>query len=536
MLLVGDAGYGSRASLNEDFAIAANGLDQPLSFQFDAWVSDTGNGECWSSIAIGGGQNLIAPDSGAKFGILPVLNGSMEVWVNGTLQPLASRSGNSYRIVLSDTAGTGSAFNGNGSKAVLFNGATLVGTYTLPQLAPGDGYLSFGANPYNGSWNITRIDNLNISWVSTTPLIWQGDADSYFNNDFNYLENVWFEWKNYIFNSNVVNGTMTVDETKGWGDLYLDSGLSRDINIGGSGIIHMAPAMVNQWEAPSLGGTITIAADSRDLSISNRMLVAGGLTWNVGAGRTLTATGSLEDWVGVGAVSLEKQGSGTAILAGGISYTGNTTVQSGTLRLGNGTSAANLADTASAIVSPGAMLHLDHTGTDQINALWVDGGQMPPGVYSSTSGFIIGTGTLTVATGPAAADYSTWSGRGIHDLAGGPSDDDDNDGIANVLEYVLGGNPRAASSGILPTATESSGNLVFTFRRQQSTTADTTQVFQHGADLSGWTDVPVVSGGIVVIQPNIPHAGTDTVTITVPEATEPRIFGRLKVSTRPEQP
>ena len=94
---------------------------------------------------------------------------------------------------------------------------------------------------------------------------------------------------------------------------------------------------------------------------------------------------------------------------------------------------------------------------------------------------------------------------------------------------MLGGDPRAASSGILPTATASAGNLVFTFRRIHSTTADTTQVFQYGTDLSGWTDVPVVAGGIVAIQPDTPQAGTDTVTITVPEGTEPRIFGRLQV-------
>jgi hypothetical protein len=161
---------------------------------------------------------------------------------------------------------------------------------------------------------------------------------------------------------------------------------------------------------------------------------------------------------------------------------------------------------------------------------------MPPGVYSSTSGFIIGTGTLTVTSGPASAGYVAWSGRGIHNLSGAPPADDDDDGIANVLEYVLGGNPRAATSGILPAATASAGNLVFTFRRIHSTTADTTQVFQHGTDLSGWTDVPVVAGGIVTIQPDTPQAGTDTVTITVPAGANPRTFGRLRVSVAPAYP
>jgi alpha-L-rhamnosidase len=166
MLLVGDAGYAATASLNQDFATPANDADLPLAIKLDAWVTDTTNTDCWSSISIGSARNITANDNRAKFGILPVLDGSMQVWIGGVKQPVASHAGNTFRIVFSNTAGNGSAFNGNGSKAVLYNGTTLVGTYPLPQLATGDGYLSFAANPYNGSWNIARIDNLAIELVS----------------------------------------------------------------------------------------------------------------------------------------------------------------------------------------------------------------------------------------------------------------------------------------------------------------------------------------------------------------------------------
>ena len=166
MLLVGDSGYGASTSLNQDFAAPANEADLPLSFQMDAWVTDTGNTSCWSSISIGSAKVITANDSRTKFGILPVLDGSMQVWVNGVQQPVASHGGNTFRIVLSNTAGTGSAFNGGGSKAMLYNGSTFVGTYTLPQLTSGHGFISFAANPYNGSWNITHIDNLSIELVS----------------------------------------------------------------------------------------------------------------------------------------------------------------------------------------------------------------------------------------------------------------------------------------------------------------------------------------------------------------------------------
>jgi alpha-L-rhamnosidase len=167
MLLVGDNGYAATAALNRDFSASANEFDLPIAFQMDARVTDTTVPSCWSSICIGSARNITANDNRARFGFLPVLNGSLQVWIDGVKQlPDTSHAGNSFRVVLSNTAGNGSAFNGNGSKATLYDGATPIGTYTLPQLGAGDGYLSFSANPYNGSWNLTRIDNLRIELVS----------------------------------------------------------------------------------------------------------------------------------------------------------------------------------------------------------------------------------------------------------------------------------------------------------------------------------------------------------------------------------
>jgi autotransporter-associated beta strand protein len=282
------------------------------------------------------------------------------------------------------------------------------------------------------------------------------------------------------------------------------------------------------------GTAVTLAGGTLELDVAQTV---GSLTGISGAELinhiSLTvSTAAHTTFAGVisGNGSLVKAGSGILTLSGVNTYSGNTSVTGGSLSLGNGISPTNLADTADLIVTTGAMLNLNYSGTDQIGNLWVDGKQLPPGVYSSSSGFITGSGTLTVTSGPATGNYATWSGRGFHNLTGGPADDDDNDSIANLLEYILGGNPRVVSSGILPIATASSGNLVFTFRRVHSTTADTTQVFQHSNNLSGWTDVPIVAGGIVAIQPDTPQAGTDTVTITLPEGSNPRIFGRLKFS------
>jgi autotransporter-associated beta strand protein len=263
-----------------------------------------------------------------------------------------------------------------------------------------------------------------------------------------------------------------------------------------------------------------------------------GIASNSGGMLNLTGTGNgLISKVIPGNGGLTKSGAGTWSLTNTNTYTGDTTVNGGILSLGNGSSPTGLANTANVLVASGAKLNLNYTGTDTVNQLWLGGTRMPPNVYSSgNSTFITGSGTLTVNDVSASGSYTAWSGQFGYNLTGGTNGDDDNDGIENLLEYVLGGNPKAASSGILPTATTLGGNLVFTFRRIRATTADTNQVFQYGTNLSGWTDVPIVAGGIVAIQPDTPQAGTDTITITVPEGTNPRTFGRLKVSIGPTPP
>ncbi|MCB1041224.1 MAG: hypothetical protein KDA94_17065, partial [Acidimicrobiales bacterium] len=113
-----------------------------------------------------------------------------------------------------------------------------------------------------------------------------------------------------------------------------------------------------------------------------------------------------------------------------------------------------------------------------------------------------------------------------------PTGDPDNDGIENIIEYVLtGGDPSVSTTGILPTLDASGANFVFSFTRRAASTADTTQVFQYGNDLSGWTDVPVATGtyGSVVVA--VTPAGDDeNIVITVPKGVNTELFGRLKVS------
>jgi autotransporter-associated beta strand protein len=79
---------------------------------------------------------------------------------------------------------------------------------------------------------------------------------------------------------------------------------------------------------------ITIAAASSNLTINGSYTASTAVTWDVGAGRTLTLNGPLNNWYA--SAALIKKGAGTAVLNGASTYSGTTTVTEGTLKLQGG--------------------------------------------------------------------------------------------------------------------------------------------------------------------------------------------------------
>jgi autotransporter-associated beta strand protein len=243
---------------------------------------------------------------------------------------------------------------------------------------------------------------------------------------------------------------------------------------------------------------------------------------------------------------LTKSGVGTFTLTGSNSYSGGTTVNGGTLSLGT-INAGNNSSTVT-IAGSGAFLKLNFAGTDTVARLFIGPSQKPAGTYGhsstgATNGglgagamdafFAPGTGTLTVTGSPALSGYAAW--QAVNAPTGTAGDDFDNDGVANGVEYVLGGTATTNDLAKLPVVSITGGNLVFTFIRDQSSIDGSTNVaIEVGGNLSDWSaSYPVPSSAVVnnpglTVVKNVPAAGKDTITLTLPLDPGGITFARLK--------
>jgi fibronectin-binding autotransporter adhesin len=243
---------------------------------------------------------------------------------------------------------------------------------------------------------------------------------------------------------------------------------------------------------------------------------------------------------GENAFSIVKDGTATLTLTGINTYTGNTTVKQGTLSLGQ----ASLSDASHVLVTTGATLNLAHGEVDTVGSLFIDGVQQPVGTYhSGNSAFITGTGSLLVTSGSSGGPFATWaSSNGLDGSPGkeaGFNDDPDGDGVANGLEWILGGNPLDGQSGSLITTTASaSGGLTLSFTRNEDSIGVATLAVDYNASLaSPWNSAiigatssgPDANGVTVTINA---AATPDTVTVTIPASNAPagKLFGRLKAT------
>ena len=194
-------------------------------------------------------------------------------------------------------------------------------------------------------------------------------------------------------------GAITINQGGTWSIEAFGQTIRNGLFLNG-GII-TATASNTDWGALHLMSGVT-AGDgvvTSTSSISADTALSGGQTITVNESSQLNCSGVIHNqWSSTGAIT--KAGTGTLTLTGANTYTGNTTVEAGTLSLGNGTTNSNLSDGATFSIASGAIVNLNFTGSDTVGKLIIDGETMSAGTYNSSTpsygSYFTGSGSLTV--------------------------------------------------------------------------------------------------------------------------------------------
>ena len=317
----------------------------------------------------------------------------------------------------------------------------------------------------------------------------------------------------------------------------------------------------------NLNATLGALTGTRNLSLGSGTVSVGNNNLSTGYGGVLSNSGSLI-----------KIGSGTLTLSNTQSYTGSTTVSSGTLTLGannalpttpvaigNATlDAATFTDTLGTLdvtstakinLGTGATLAFSNSsavdwtgGTLTINGAFVSGSSIRFGTTNagltttqraliSIPGFtniaINASGYLT-ATPTAITLFNTWSNT----LSFGA--DANNDGISNGMAWVLGAASTSATiSNLLPTVdtTTDPAYVTFTYRRSDAANgaAGITIAAQYGNSLGSWTTAVHDGNNVIISTTNDIAPGVDSLQVKIKRSLGAggRLFVCLQVRLTP---
>ncbi|MGJ8650596.1 MAG: beta strand repeat-containing protein [Opitutaceae bacterium] len=148
---------------------------------------------------------------------------------------------------------------------------------------------------------------------------------------------------------------------------------------------------------------------------------------------------------------------------------------------------------------------------------------------------VVGTDVVLTFTSTAVTGYAAWSGGADFDV------DTNGDGVDNGLAFLLGAaDVNANAIDLLPTSTESGGDLVMTFSVLNAANRGTAELaIEHSNDLTGlWstaTTVPETSSTVDdIVFAVTPDGDMNDVIATIPstKAAGGKLFGRV-VGTNP---
>jgi len=195
-----------------------------------------------------------------------------------------------------------------------------------------------------------------------------------------------------------------------------------------------------------------------------------------------------------------------------------------TLHAGTGTAAPALGTATAAI--PGSIL------ADSFDALAIghrnrDGSSISHVRVSHVS--VQQIATLATISDPYEAFLAS---HGLDPASTGlPSADPDSDGVANALEFVLGGDPKVSNSSILPSLTAAGSGWNFRFLRHVDATSVFDLAVQSSTGLLSWT--PLVNGvDGVMITPASFDTTHDQIDVHVPDSFDPALFLRLAAAPK----
>ena len=157
---------GTMVTTSADYITFANTNDTPIQFTFDV---DSSLADVTGFIVGDGGWYS---SSGGTFGAYVRSSGFSDVFTGTTKVVNNTNLGSStitIKLELRDTLGTGSAFDGGGSVAQLWAGATDLGSFTLPQLTTTNGKFAFASYDGNTAINSGKVDNFSITATIPEP-------------------------------------------------------------------------------------------------------------------------------------------------------------------------------------------------------------------------------------------------------------------------------------------------------------------------------------------------------------------------------